>query len=106
MVDEVEAADSGAAAGVSEDAGDGDRGADRLGVVDRCSSERVAGVAAGVSAAGPGGRTTYVAGEIAQCDFWFPPIELPVGFGQVRTPGAAAGVDDGLAGIRGGRRRC
>jgi Mu transposase-like protein/integrase-like protein len=26
-----------------------------------------------------------VAGEIAQCDFWFPPIELPVGFGQTRT---------------------
>jgi len=32
----------------------------------------------------PAGRTSYVAGEIAQCDFWFPPIELPVGFGQVR----------------------
>jgi transposase len=27
-----------------------------------------------------------VAGEIAQCDLWFPPIELPVGFGQTRTP--------------------
>ena len=34
-------------------------------------------------------------GEIAQCDFWFPPIELPVGFGQARTPSAAAGADDG-----------
>ena len=33
----------------------------------------------------PASRTVYVAGEIAQCDFWFPPIELPVGFGQVRT---------------------
>lgn len=33
----------------------------------------------------PASRTTYVAGEIAQCDFWFPPIELPVGFGQTRT---------------------
>lgn len=32
------------------------------------------------------GRTTYVAGEIAQCDLWFPPIHLPVGFGQVRRP--------------------
>jgi transposase len=30
----------------------------------------------------PASRTAYVAGEIAQCDFWFPPIELPVGFGQ------------------------
>ena len=26
---------------------------------------------------------------------WFPPIELPVGFGQVRTADAAAGADDG-----------
>jgi hypothetical protein len=34
----------------------------------------------------PAGRTSYEAGEIAQCDLWFPPISLPVGFGQVRTP--------------------
>lgn len=33
----------------------------------------------------PASRTSYVAGEIAQCDFWFPPITLPVGFGQLRT---------------------
>jgi transposase len=33
----------------------------------------------------PCSRTQYVAGEIAQHDFWFPDIELPVGFGQVRT---------------------
>ena len=33
----------------------------------------------------PAGRTTYAAGEIAQCDFWFPNIQLPVGFGQSRT---------------------
>jgi transposase len=33
----------------------------------------------------PSSRTTYLAGEIAQCDFWFPPIRLPVGFGQIRT---------------------
>jgi transposase len=33
----------------------------------------------------PSDRTMYVAGEIAQHDFWFPPIELPVGFGQART---------------------
>ena len=32
-----------------------------------------------------GSRTTCLAGEIAQCDFWFPPIRLPVGFGQTRT---------------------
>ena len=34
----------------------------------------------------PAGRTSYEAGEIAQCDLWFPPIELPVGFGQTRRP--------------------
>jgi transposase len=33
----------------------------------------------------PAGRTAYAAGEIAQCDFWFPDIELPVGLGQTRT---------------------
>jgi transposase len=34
----------------------------------------------------PASRTSYVAGDVAQCDLWFPPIELPVGFGQVRRP--------------------
>jgi transposase len=34
----------------------------------------------------PASRTCYVAGEIAQCDLWFPPIMLPVGFGQTRRP--------------------
>jgi len=33
----------------------------------------------------PASRTVYLAGEIAQHDFWFPPIELPVGFGQSRA---------------------
>ena len=33
----------------------------------------------------PASRTCYVAGEIAQNDFWFPDIMLPVGFGQTRT---------------------
>ena len=34
----------------------------------------------------PAGRTSYVAGEIAQWDLWFPPVMMPVGFGQVRKP--------------------
>jgi transposase len=34
----------------------------------------------------PASRTGYVAGEIAQCDLWFPPVSIPVGFGQVRRP--------------------
>ena len=33
----------------------------------------------------PASRTSYDPGEIAQHDFWFPDIELPVGFGQLRT---------------------
>jgi transposase len=33
----------------------------------------------------PASRTAYAAGEVAQCDFWFPDIEVPVGYGQVRT---------------------
>jgi transposase len=33
----------------------------------------------------PASRTSYVAGEVAQCDFWFPPVTVPVGFGQART---------------------
>jgi transposase len=33
----------------------------------------------------PASRTAYAAGELAQCDFWFPAITLPVGFGQTRT---------------------
>jgi hypothetical protein len=27
-----------------------------------------------------------VAGEIAQCDLWLPPVQVPVGLGQVRGP--------------------
>jgi transposase len=33
----------------------------------------------------PASRTAYAAGEIAQCDFWFPPVQVPAGFGQLRT---------------------
>jgi len=33
----------------------------------------------------PASRTAYVAGEIAQNDFWFPDIVVPVGFGQTHT---------------------
>src|SRR5690349_14959188 len=33
----------------------------------------------------PVSRTSYAAGEVAQCDLWFPDIEVPVGFGQTRT---------------------
>lgn len=32
----------------------------------------------------PASRTTYLPGEVAQFDFWFPPISLDVGHGQSR----------------------
>lgn len=48
--------------------------------------ERVAELRPAYLPPDPASRTTYAAGEIAQCDFWFPPIELPVGHGQVRGP--------------------
>jgi transposase len=44
----------------------------------------------------PASRTTYQAGEIAQCDFWFPDVTMPVGYGQVRSANGPAGVDDGV----------
>ena len=37
--------------------------------------------------ADPASRTSYVAGEIGQCDLQLPPVRLPVGFGQVRKLG-------------------
>jgi len=33
----------------------------------------------------PASRTVYGAGELAQDDFWFPDVQIPVGCGQVRT---------------------
>ena len=78
------------------DAGDGDRGADRLGrVAITVLRDRVAELRPVYLPPDPASRTGYVAGEIAQCDLWFPPIELPVGFGQARRRDAAAGADDG-----------
>ncbi|MGC1209556.1 MAG: IS21 family transposase [Ornithinimicrobium sp.] len=34
----------------------------------------------------PASRTTYQPGELAQFDFWFPPVTIPVGWGQHRGP--------------------
>lgn len=50
----------------------------------RVLSERVADLRPVYLPPDPVSRTTYAAGEIAQCDLWFPPITLPVGFGQTR----------------------
>jgi transposase len=48
--------------------------------------ERVAELRPAYLPPDPTGRTSYVAGDVAQCDLWFPPIDLPVGFGQTRRP--------------------
>ncbi|GAA2708948.1 IS21 family transposase [Micromonospora olivasterospora] len=34
----------------------------------------------------PASRTVYGPGERAQCDLWFPPAPVPLGFGQVASP--------------------
>jgi transposase len=34
----------------------------------------------------PVSRTVYEPGELAQCDLWFPPAQVPLGFGQVSHP--------------------
>jgi transposase len=37
-------------------------------------------------------RTVYAPGELAQWDLWFPPADIPVGFGQVARPPVLVGV--------------
>lgn len=34
----------------------------------------------------PASRTEYQPGELAQCDLWFPPVDVPLGFGHVGRP--------------------
>lgn len=34
----------------------------------------------------PAQRTDYLPGELAQCDLWFPPADVPLGYGQVGRP--------------------
>jgi transposase len=51
----------------------------------RTLSARVAQLRPAYLPPDPASRTSYVAGDVAQCDFWFPDIRLPVGFGQFRT---------------------
>ena len=42
--------------------------------------------------ADPASRTQYDPGQVAQCDLWFPPAEVPLGFGQVGVGGTAPPV--------------
>ncbi|MFD7583773.1 IS21 family transposase [Kitasatospora sp. NPDC059817] len=34
----------------------------------------------------PVSRTVYSPGELAQCDLWFPPVDIPLGYGQTGRP--------------------
>jgi len=34
----------------------------------------------------PASRTTYQPGGLAQCDLWFPPVDVPLGFGHTGRP--------------------
>src|SRR3954447_4462021 len=52
----------------------------------RVLSARVAELRPAYLPPDPPGGTSYEPGEVGQCDLWFPPINLPVGFGQVRKP--------------------
>jgi transposase len=52
----------------------------------RVLSARVAELRPAYLPPDPASRTSYEPGEIAQCDLWFAPINLPVGFGQTRKP--------------------
>ena len=51
----------------------------------RTLSSRVAELRPSYLPVDPASRTIYEPGELAQCDLWFPNLELPVGFGQTRT---------------------
>lgn len=44
--------------------------------------------------ADPVSRTTYQPGELAQCDLWFPPVDIPLGFGQTGRPPVLVTVAD------------
>ena len=60
---------------------------DRIGwpYSDRTLRTRVAELRPAYLPPDPASRTSYAAGELAQCDFWFPDVQVPVGSGQVRT---------------------
>ena len=80
------AGDPGAAGGVSDNAGDGDRGAGRLVRVGECAQGPGPELRPLFAPPDPASRTSYQPGELAQCDLWFPPVDVPLGHGQVGRP--------------------
>jgi transposase len=49
-------------------------------------SDRIAQLRALYRPVDPAQRTDYLPGELAQCDLWFPPVDVPLGWGQVGRP--------------------
>jgi hypothetical protein len=74
---------SGAVAGHARD---GDRGADRLVAVFDGAEGPGPGAVALFVPPDPSSRTQYLPGELAQCDLWFPPADVPLGAGQAGRP--------------------
>ncbi|MBB4921898.1 transposase [Kitasatospora kifunensis] len=48
--------------------------------------ERVRELRPGYLPVDPVSRTVYRPGELAQCDVWFPPVDIPLGYGQSGRP--------------------
>jgi hypothetical protein len=48
--------------------------------------KKVAGLRPEVAPKDPADRITYRCGDQAQCDLWFPPVDIPLGDGQVGRP--------------------
>jgi hypothetical protein len=50
------------------------------------SYERVAQLRPFFRPPDPDSRTEYQPGELEQCDLWFPPVDVPLGFDQAGRP--------------------
>ena len=73
VVDEFEWQIRGVVVEDADDAGHGDRGADRVDPFAVGTAGQSRRAAAVVRAVDPADRTEYRPGEVVQCDLWFPP---------------------------------
>ena len=82
----VRAADPGAAAGVADDAGAGDRASGSGGrYSDGPLKKLLARIRPEYVGIDPVDRVIYEPGQLTQCDLWFPEPRIPVGPGQLRV---------------------